>query len=97
MSADEATIAVFALKASPQTTLNPAAVESPDPAFFLHSLRFPDVAASAHPGQPTSGIYTSPAPLPDARVLVSFGASADVGSFAGDYDVYVLDPATDDP
>lgn len=66
----------------------------PDPAFFLRSLRFPDGGASARPGQPTTGLYTSPAPLPDAQILVSFGAAADPGAFGGDYDVYVMDAAS---
>ncbi|HEY4014864.1 MAG TPA: hypothetical protein VGM06_16090 [Polyangiaceae bacterium] len=51
--------------------------------FFLHSLR---VVA-------TDGSYTSPSPLPDGQVLVSFGAG-DPSTFGGDYDLYVLDPTT---
>jgi hypothetical protein len=61
--------------------IDPAALEAPDPAFFLHSLRFPD--------PPGAGLYTSPSALPDARVLVSFGAG-----LGGDYDLYVMDPNT---
>lgn len=74
--------------------LDPAQLQSPDPAFFLRSLRFPDGASNARPGAPSSGLYASPAALPDRQLLVSFGAAADAGSFNGDYDVYVLDPST---
>jgi hypothetical protein len=59
--------------------VDPACVRAPDPAFFLHSLRFPDASAT--------GSYTSPSPLPDGRVLVSW-SNGD-----GDHDVYVVDPA----
>ncbi|MGH7271442.1 MAG: hypothetical protein ACREJ3_13515, partial [Polyangiaceae bacterium] len=37
------------------------------------------------------GSYTSPSPLPDGKMLVSFGAGKPE-AFGGDYDVYVLDP-----
>lgn len=80
-------------------TIDPGVIDSaqpqfPDPAFFLHSLRTPDAASSARPGQPTSGLYTSPAALPDDLMLVSFGAAADAAAFGGDYDVYVMNPTT---
>ena len=42
--------------------------------------------------RPTAS-YTSPSPLPDGKMLVSFGSGAPA-SFGGDYDVYVLDPTT---
>ncbi len=74
--------------------IDPNQLQSPDPAFFLRSLRFPDPGANPRPGQPTSGLYTSPAPLPSAQMLVSFGAASDPGAFNGDYDVYVIDPVT---
>lgn len=74
--------------------IDPAQPQSPDPAFFLRSLKFPDGAANARPGQPTSGVYATPAPLPSKDLLVSFGAAPDVASFDGDYDVWVMDPAT---
>jgi hypothetical protein len=61
----------------------PGSPSAPEPAFFLHSLRT----------VLTDGSYTSPAALPDGKVLVSFGAG-DPASFGGDYDVYVLDPVT---
>ncbi|MBS2017579.1 MAG: hypothetical protein JST00_32160 [Deltaproteobacteria bacterium] len=74
--------------------LDPAAPQSPDPAFFLRSLRFPDAAASARAGQPTSGVYASPSTLPGRALLVSFGAAATPEAFNGDYDVFVMSPTT---
>lgn len=74
--------------------LDPAQPQSLDPQFFLHSLRFPDGAANAHPGTPTSGLYMSPAALPSTQFLVSFGAASDAASFNGDYDVYVMSSTT---
>ncbi len=66
------------------TILNPTAAAAPESDFFQHSLTI----------MPTGGgSYTSPAPLPDGKMLVSFGSGAPEG-FGGDYDLYVLDPAT---
>jgi hypothetical protein len=76
------------------SVIDPAAPMSPEPQFFLHSLRFPDGASSGHLKQATSGVYTSPSPLPTPRMLVSFGVASDLGSFDGNYDVYVMDPVT---
>lgn len=74
--------------------IDPASLQSPDPAFFLRSLRLPDPAASARVGQPTSGLYTSPSALPNGSILVSFGAAATPDAFSGDYDVFVMSPTT---
>lgn len=74
--------------------IDPSQPQAPDPAFFLRSLKLPDGATNARPGQPTNGLYASPAALPSTQLLVSFGAATDAASFDGDYDVYVLDPAT---
>ncbi len=76
------------------SVIDPNAPASPEPSFFLHSLKLPDLSVSGRPGAPTSGVYTSPAPLPGGKLLVSFGAASDAGSFNGDYDLYVLDPTT---
>jgi hypothetical protein len=46
-------------------------------------------------GAPQSGVFTSPAPLPNGRLLVSFGVG-DAKTFGGDYDLYVIDPVTGD-
>jgi hypothetical protein len=61
------------------SVIDPAAPASPEPQFFIHSLAKADSAG---------GFFFSPAPLPNGRVLVSFGGAN------GDYDVYVFDPAT---
>ena len=74
--------------------LDPAQLQSPDPQFFLRSLRSPDPSSNAFPGQPTTGLYTSPAPLPDGQLLVSFGAASDPATFNGDYDIYVMTSTT---
>lgn len=73
------------------SVLDPASLSSPDPRYFLHSLGFV-AGVSGRPGEPTTGLFTSPAPLPDGRILVSYGAASDAGAFGGDYDLYVIDP-----
>ena len=65
------------------SVVNPTSPSSLEADFFLHSLRVLDAAGS----------YTSPAMLPDGQMLVSYGAG-DPASFGGDYDVYVMDPAS---
>jgi hypothetical protein len=65
------------------SVIMPGAPAAPESAFFKHSL---SVVA-------TDGSYTSPAPLPDGKMLVSFGSGAPA-TFGGDYDVYVLDPTS---
>lgn len=75
------------------TVIDPASPSSPDSTFFLRSLHFPDPSVDAHDGANTSGFYTSPSPLPNARLLVSYGAGT-AASFAGDYDVWIVNPTT---
>lgn len=70
--------------------LDPAQPQSPDPGFFLRSLRFPDAAAQGRPGV-GSGVYATPASLPGNRMLVSYAAGDGKG---GDFDVYVFDKDT---
>jgi len=65
------------------TVMDPNSPSSPESDFFLHSIR---VVA-------TDGSYSSPSPLPDGKMLVSFGSGAP-NAFGGDYDVYVLDAGT---
>ncbi len=72
--------------------LNSTSMACPEPTFFLHALRFPDAATIGRPGVSSNGVYSSPAPLPNDQILVSFGVANDPGSFGGDYDLYVLDP-----
>lgn len=75
-------------------TVDPAAIDFPNPAFFQRSISIPDGAATGVPG-PTRGAYAWPSPLPDGRLLVSYAADAtDVANFAGGFDVVALDPAT---
>lgn len=62
------------------SVIDPAGPSTPDPAFFLRSLHFPDPDANAR--------YASPAALPSPEVLVS------VGTDAGDFDVYVINPTS---
>jgi hypothetical protein len=76
------------------TVIDPASASSPEPSFFLHSLSFPDPSVSGHTGQATTGVYAHPAPLPNGNLLVSFGTATDVGTFAGDYDVFLFDRAS---
>jgi hypothetical protein len=66
--------------------------QSATPSFFLHSLTIPDPKATAVPGQPTNGLYTAPSMLPGGKILVSWGAATDPGTFGGDYDIYEFDP-----
>ncbi len=73
------------------TVLDPASNTAPDPAFFLHSLRMPDRSATGRAEGATTGLYASPSPLPDGRMLVSWGATTSSASFGGDYDLYVID------
>ncbi len=65
------------------TVIVPSSTSAPEADFFLHSLSPPFV----------DGSYSSPSALPDGQMLVSYGAG-DPASFGGDYDVYVMDPAT---
>ena len=72
--------------------LDPSSLHARDPSFFLHSLLLPDPGASGHLGGVT-GVYASPAPLPNGNLIVSFGATTDAASFGGDYDVWLIDPS----
>jgi len=76
------------------SVLNPNSLSSVEPDFFLHSLSLPDPSGTGTPGT-TGNIYTSPAPLPGAKVLVSrSSAQGDPGTFNGAYDLIELDPET---
>ncbi len=73
------------------TVLDPASKSSPEPNFFLHSLALFDPSVSGKANAPTTGLFTTPSPLPDGRLLVSFGDATNTSSFGGDYDLYVVD------
>ncbi len=75
------------------SVIDPSAPASPEPGFFLRSLRFPDATASGRPREPTTGVYASPRALAGGKILVSFGAATDAATFGGDFDLWVLDPA----
>ena len=75
------------------SVIDPAAPASPEPGVFFHSLRFPDGSVSGHPGAKTTGLYASPASLPNGYILASFGAATDPATFGGDYDLYVVNPS----
>jgi hypothetical protein len=76
------------------TVLNPSSLTSIEPAFFIHSLRVPDSAATGTPGN-SGNIYTTPSPIPGGKMLVSLSsAQADPGTFTGGYDLVALDPET---
>jgi hypothetical protein len=63
------------------SVINASSAAAPESDFFKHSLTMLQA----------DGSYTSPSPLPDGKMLVSFGSGAPA-SFGGDYDLYVLDP-----
>lgn len=72
------------------TVVDVTAPHAVDPAFFVHSLRMPDAASTGRATGSSAGLYTSPAPLPDGRILASWAASG--GPL--DYDVFAVDPAS---
>lgn len=76
------------------TVIDPTSPTSLEQNFFLHSLSIPDPTVSGVPGAQTTGVYSSPSMMPGGKMLVSFGAASDPGTFGGDYDIYALDPVT---
>jgi hypothetical protein len=74
------------------SVLDPQSLTSPEPGFFLRSLKIiqPTVA-----GAPQNGVFATPSPLPNGRVLVSYGAG-DAKTFGGDWDIYLVEPLTGD-
>ena len=65
------------------SVIKAGSASAPEGSFFKHSLSM----------VVKDGSYTSPSPLPDGKMLVSYGSGAPA-SFGGDYDVYVLDPVS---
>ena len=72
------------------SVIDPNGPVSPEPGFFLRSLRFLEAPFD---GKPYQGVYTSPGSLPTGKMLVSYGPG-DPATFNGDYDLYVVDLAT---
>jgi hypothetical protein len=76
-------------------TVDPGAIGWPVDNFYLHSFHLADPAATGHTGGGNSGAYRSPAALPGGQLLVSYAAgAADLASFSGNFDVYLMDSVT---
>jgi len=74
---------------------NPDAMHFVSPAFFQHSMTFPDAAATGHVGKPTQGAYRDLSVLPNGNLLVSYaGGVTDLAKFNGGFDVVELDPVS---
>jgi len=62
---------------------------------FPHPTRILDEQAAARPGEPGNGVYRSPTPLPDGRILVAYSpGTVDLGNSGAsvDYGLWVVDP-----
>lgn len=72
----------------------PTAVDWPNPAFFQHSLRIVDPAATGKLAA-TQGAYRSPSPLPSQHLLASYAANVvALDNFSGNFDIVEVDPST---
>ncbi len=75
-------------------TQDPSAIDALNPAFYQHSMRIIDPAATGKLNG-TTGAYRSPSPLPDGRLLASYAANVtDLTNFSGNFDIVVVDPLT---
>ncbi|HYQ43033.1 MAG TPA: hypothetical protein VER11_13725 [Polyangiaceae bacterium] len=73
---------------------SPAAITWPNPAFFQHSVRILDEAATGKLAG-TQGAYRSPSLLPSQNLLVSYAANVvALDNFSGNFDIVEVDPAT---
>ncbi|HYP98421.1 MAG TPA: hypothetical protein VER96_07090 [Polyangiaceae bacterium] len=73
---------------------HPEAISWPNPAFFQHSVRILDAAATGKLSG-TQGAYRSPSLLPSQNLLVSYAANVvALDNFAGNFDIVEVDPAT---
>ncbi|MES1177801.1 MAG: hypothetical protein ABUL62_25980 [Myxococcales bacterium] len=71
-----------------------AAMTWPNPAFFQHSLRILDPAATGKVAQ-TQGAYRSPSPLPSQNLLASYAANVvSLDTFNGNFDIVEVDTST---
>jgi len=62
---------------------------------FLHPIELLDPDAAARPGEPGTGTYRSPTPLPDGRILVAYSPEVvDLGDSNAtvDYGLWIVDP-----
>jgi len=68
---------------------------------FLHPVTILDPEAAASPGDPGTGAYRSPTPLPDGRILTAYSPGVvDLGDPSADvdYGLWVVDPdGVEDP
>ncbi len=84
---------------------DPTSMSSPEQQFFLHSLLVVDgtgklvtenglpVGTTAPSTYSQGGVYRSPSPLPNGKMLVSFSTATDPTNFdASTYALFVLDP-----
>ncbi len=63
---------------------------------FIHPTQILDPQAAVRSGQPGTGVYRSPTPLADGRILVAYSpGEVDLGdpSASVDYGLWVVDPA----
>jgi hypothetical protein len=73
---------------------NPGAMSWPNEAFYQHSIRLPDPAATGTLGE-TRGAYLGPSALPNGRVLVSYAPDATtLSSISGSFGLFVVDPVS---
>lgn len=67
---------------------------------FMHPVMVLDPDAASRPGEPGTGVYRSPTPLADGRILVAYSPGVvDLGdpSAAVDYGLWVVDPSGIEP
>jgi hypothetical protein len=75
--------------------LDPSQADFPNPAFFLHSVKFLDPLASGRVGVSVRGAYRNPSPLPNGDLLVSYAPSVtDVTNVPGSFDLVVVNSST---
>ena len=73
---------------------DPSAINWPNPAFFQHSVRVLDPAATGKLSG-TQGAYRSPSLLPTQNLLVSYaGNVVALDNFDGNFDIVEVDPST---
>ena len=88
-------VGVDQLSARPEDyAQNPAAIGWPNPAFFQHSVRVLDPAATGKLAG-TQGAYRSPSALPSQNLLASYAANVvALDNFSGNFDIVEVDSST---